>query len=116
MFSIIINQAIQECTHIEKQSVGLSNQVIELERAIKTVRSLSSMEEPVAKLERLCQELDSEQMELNQMMWALNKTILNYLSCENRICDNSEQNTILYARQEIGSNDFSDITSILSGI
>ena len=116
MFSILINQAIQECAHIEKQAAGLSNQVIELEQAIKAIRSLSSMEEPVARLEKLRQEMESEQMGLHQMMWALNKTILNYLSCENRICDNGEQNVALYVRQEIGVNDFSDITKILSGI
>lgn len=116
MFSILINQAIQECAHIEKQAAGLANQVVELEQAIKAVRGLSGMEEPVARLERLRQEMESEQSGLHQMMWALNKTILNYLSCENRICDNGEQNVALYARQEIGVNDFSDITKILSGI
>lgn len=116
MFSILINNAIQECVHIEKQAAQLSSKVIELEQAMKAVRSLSGMEGIVTRLERLHQEMESEQMELHQMMWAFNKTILNYLSCENRICDNGEQNAALYARQEIGVNDFSDITKILSGM
>ena len=116
MFSILIDHAIQECAHIEKQAAELSNQVIELEQAMKAVRSLSGMEGVVARLEQLHQEMESEQTGLHQMMWAFNKTILNYLSCENRICDNGEQNVALYERQEIGVNDFSDITKILSGI
>lgn len=116
MFSIIVDQAIQDCSRLEKQVSELSGQIIELEQAIKELRSLSYMTEPVARLEHQHSQMDFQYNVLRQMMLALNKTILNYMSCENRICDNGEQNVILYARQEIGINDFSDITKILSGI
>lgn len=116
MFSIIVDQAIQDCSRLEKQVSELSGQMIELEQVIRELRSLSYMTEPVARLEHQHSEMEFQYNVLKQMMLALNKTILNYMSCENRICDNGEQNVILYARQEIGVNDFSDITKILSGI
>lgn len=116
MFSIIVDQAIQECSQLEKQVSELFGQMIELEQVIRELRSLSYMEEPIARLEHQYSEIDFQNKVFRQMMLALNKTILNYMNCENRICDNGEQNVILYARQEIGVNDFSDISNILSGI
>lgn len=116
MFSIIIDQAIQDCSRLEKQVLELSGQMMELEQAIKELRSLSYMTEPVARLEQQHSQMEFQYNVLKQMMLALNKTILNYMSCENRICDNGEENVILYVRQEIGVNDFSDISRILSGI
>ena len=116
MFSIIVDQAIQDCSQLEIQVSELFVQMIELEQAIKELRSLSDMEGTIARLEHQYSEMDFQYTVLRQMMLALNKTILNYMSCENRICDTGEQNVILYARQEIGVNDFSDISNILSGI
>ena len=116
MFSIIVDQAIQDCCRLEKQVSELSGQMMELEQVIKELRSLSYMTEPVARLEHQHSEMEFQYNVLKQMMLALNKTILNYMSCENRICDNGEQNVVVYARQEIGVNDFSDITKILSGL
>ena len=116
MFSIIVDQAIQDCSGLEKQVSELSGQMIELEQAIKELSNLSYMTEPVTRLEHQHSQMEFQYNVLKQMMLALNKTILNYMSCENRICDNGEENVVLYARQEIGVNDFSDISKILSGI
>lgn len=116
MFSMILDQAVQECAHMEKQTAGLSDQILELEQAVKAVRGISGMEEPAARLEQLRRAMEQEYAGLHQMMLALNKSILNYQSCENRICDSGEQNVILYTKQGIEVNDFSDITNILSGI
>lgn len=116
MFSIIVDQVIQDCNQLEKQVSELFMQMMELEQAKKELQSLSYMAELVARLEHQYSQMDYQYNVLRQMMFALNKTILNYLSCENRICDNSEQNVILYRRQEVGVNDFSDIYNILNGI
>ena len=116
MFSIIVDQVIQDCSQLEKQVSELFMQMMELEQAKKELQRLSYMAELVARLEHQYSQMDYQYNVLRQMMLALNKTILNYLSCENRICDNGEQNVILYRRQEIGVNDFSDIFNILSGI
>lgn len=116
MFSIVKNQAIEECSRIERQVSVFSEQAIELEQAIRGLRRLSGMDEPIARLLNQCAKMDFQYTVLKQMMQALNKSTINYMSCENRICDYSEQNVIVYARQEIGVNDFSSITNILSGI
>lgn len=116
MFSILINQAIQDCNNLEKQISELYDQMMELEQAIRELRTLSCMEEPISKLEHQYLEMDFQYAILRQMMLGLNKIILDYMNCENRICDNGEQNVTLYTRQEIGINDLSNISNILSGI
>lgn len=113
MFSILTDYTIQECNDLEKQVFELFEQILELEQAIKELRSLSCMEEPVSRLTHQYTEMEFQYTVLYQMMLGLNKVILNYLNCENRICDNSEQSVILYARQEIGLNNFSNILNIL---
>lgn len=116
MFSMITGQAVQECSRMEAQVSEISGQMFELEQAIRELRSISGMEEVLERLEYLYSEMDYERLVLKQMMLGLNKTILSYLSCENRICDNSEQNVLCYARRETGMNDFSEISNILNGI
>lgn len=116
MFSIITNQAIQECSQVEKQVYELSEQSEELKRVIGELGSLSGMEEVAARLRVLSAEMDYEQMVLGQMASGLSRSVSDYMHCESRICDTAEQNIILYVRQEIGVNDFSNITSILNGI
>ena len=116
MFSILIDQAIQECSLLEKQVSELSGQIYELEHAIRELRSLSGMDGPVAELTHQISEMEFQHTVLKQMMMAFNKAILTYMSCENRICDYGEQNVIIYNRQEVGINDLSDISDILNGI
>ncbi len=116
MFSLITNQAIQECGQMEAQVAEVSVQIAELEYAIRELRYMSGMEESVARLESLHSEMEFEHFALKQMMFGLNKVILSYISCENRICDNGEQNVFHYARRETGENDFSNISDILNGI
>lgn len=116
MFSIITNQTIQECNLMEKQTAELMELMLELEQVTGEVRGISCMEQPVARLEHQYSEMDFEHTVLKQMMLGLNKIILNYMNCENRICDNGEQNVILYTRQEIGTNDLTGIADILQGL
>lgn len=116
MFSILTDQAIQECSRLEKQVTEFSGQIFEMEHAIRELRSLSDMDGPIAGLTRQLSEMEFQHTVLKQMMLAFNRTILDYMSCENRVCDYGEQNVILYSRQEIGINDLSDISDILNGI
>lgn len=116
MFSIIISQVIQECDQLEKQVHELSEQTVELERVIGELGGLFGMEDVIARLRVQRAEVDSERMALGQMASGLGRAVSDYTHCENRICDAAEQNVILYARQEIGINDFTDITNILSGM
>ena len=116
MFSILIDQAIKECSLLEKQVSEISWKIFELEHVIRELRSLSDMDGPIAELTRQVSEMELQYTILKQMMMALNKAILTYMSCENRICNYGEQNVIIYNRQEIGVNDLSDISDILNGI
>ncbi len=116
MFSIMTGHVTQECGQIEAQVSEITGQMLELEDAIRQLRSISCMEEAVAKLEYLHSEMDFERTVLRQMMLGLNQTILSYLSCENRICDNGEQSVLYHARRETGINDLSGISNILSGL
>ena len=116
MFSMITNQAIQECSQIETQISEISGQMLELKQVIRELQGISGMEEVLKRLEHLHAEMDFECLALKQMMFGLNKTILSYMSCESRICDNSEQNVLCYVRRETGINDFSHISNILNGI
>lgn len=113
MFSIITNQTIQECSQLERQTSELMENILELQQVTNEVRRLSCMEDPVIRLENIYSEIDFEYSVLRQMMSGLNKVILSYMNCENKICDNGEQNVIQYRRQEIGINDFSGIANIL---
>lgn len=116
MFSILTDQAIQECSRLEKQVSELSGQIFEMEHAIRELRSLSDMDGPIMGLTRQVSEMEFQHTVLKQMMRAFNRTILDYMSCENRICDYGEQNVILYNRREVSINDLSDISDILMGI
>lgn len=116
MFSIMTGHVIQECSQLEAQVSEITGQMLQLEEAIRELRSISCMEEAVARLEYLYSEMDSERTVLRQMMLGLNQTVLSYLSCENRICDHGEQNVLYHARRETGINDFSGISNILSGL
>lgn len=113
MFSIITNQTIQECSQLERQTSELMENMLEFQQITNEVRQLSCMEDPVMRLEHIYAEMNSEYSVLRQMMLGLNKIVLSYMSCENRICDNGEQNVMLYRRQEIGVNDFSEIANLL---
>ncbi len=116
MFSINTGQAARECGNLEGQTQTMLGQIQELERTVQNLRSLSQMEEPVSRLEKQLDAMRVEYHILWQMLHGLNKISLYYINCENRICDNGEQSTICFARQEIGVNDLSDIADLLKNI
>lgn len=116
MFSVITDQVIQECNQLEKQVSELYEQTAELEQAVKELKGLSGMDNVIAGLMACHSQMEFEDMVLRQMAQGLHKTVVNYMQCENRICDDAEQNVIIYERQEIGVNDFSGVTDILMGM
>lgn len=116
MFSINTGQAAGECGNLEAQTRTMLEQMQEVERAVQNLRSLSRMEEPAARLEGQLDDMREEYHVLRQMLYGLNKISLYYIKCENRICDNGEQSTIRFARQEVGVNDLSDIADLLENI
>ena len=116
MFSIITEQTIQEFSRLEEQVSELLACELELEQAVRELRELSGMEGLIEGLMQRYLEIEDEFIILNQILLVLNKTILNYLDCENRICSNTEESVIFHTGWEIGTNDFSGISDILNKI
>ncbi len=116
MFSVITGQVIQECNQLEKQVSELYEETAELEHVVRELKNLSGMDNVIAGLMDCHAQMEFEDMVLKQMAQGLHKSIVNYMQCENRICDDAEQNVIVYERQEIGVNDFSSVTDILMGM
>ncbi len=116
MFSINTGQTAWECGNLEAQARTMLEQMQETERAVQNLSLLSGMEEPIARLEKQLGDMREEYHVLRQMLHGLNKISLYYIKCENRICDDGEQSTIRFARQEVGVNDLSDIADLLENI
>jgi type II secretory pathway component GspD/PulD (secretin) len=105
-----------ECAGLETQVYDLKNQMCELENVVKSIKGLSGMDDVIERLEKQSSNLEQEYRQLNRMLQALNKILVYYSKCENRILDNGEQSVILYNRKKVGTNDFSGILNILNSI
>lgn len=111
MFRIMTNQAIEDCVQLEQCVSQLTAQNIEAEAAARELGSLSGMGEVLVRLEGELGRMQEESRVLGQMMQGLDRTVLYYRNCENRICGNAEQGVIRYVRKEIGRNDLSQISA-----
>lgn len=116
MFSIVTNQAIEDCVQLGQCNAQFTTLNIETESIIRELGSLSGMGEVLMRLRSEFDRMQGEQQVLRQMMQGLDRTIMNYVNYENRICDNVEQSMIRYTRREIGLNDFSQISNLLAEV
>lgn len=116
MFHIITNQAIEDCVQIEQCVSQLVTQNIEAESVVRELGSLSGMGEVLIRLRGELGRMQEETRVLRQMAQGLDRTVLYYQNCENRICENAEQSVIRYVRKEIGMNDFSQISNLLGEV
>ena len=116
MFHIITNQAIEDCVQLEQCVSQFVTQNIETETVARELGSLSGMGEVLIRLRGELGRMQEEVRVLRQMMQGLDKTVLYYMNCENRICENTEQGVIRYMRKEIGMNDFSQISNLLGEV
>lgn len=96
MFSIRTNQTTEEYSALERQTRGLFDQIAELEQVVRELQRLSGMGDVIERLRAQRSEMEQEAEAMDQMTQALGRIALDYQSCENRICDNGEQSTILY--------------------
>lgn len=116
MFSIVTSQAIEDCVQLEQCVSQFASENIETESIIRELGSLSGMGEVLTRLKSQHGRMQEENRALKQMMQGLDKAVLYYMNCENRICENAEQGVIRYLRREIGINDFSRISDLLSAV
>jgi hypothetical protein len=116
MFSIRLEQAAVCCSELESQSRHLRDQIYEVQQVKGNLSGLSGMDNVKRRLDNQISAIENEYYILSQMLQALNKILLNYSKCENRICDNAEQSIIVYQRRDIGDNDFTGLRNIINGI
>lgn len=116
MFSVRLDRMCDDCVQLERQMSELNQLNMDLEYAIRALSSLSGMDDLIARLRTQKSCMEAEHIHLGQMAQGLDKIILDYTSCENRICDNGEQSVIRYVRRDIGTNDFGRISGILGTI
>lgn len=90
------------CHQIEKQVRTLSSVVEELESMIPAISVLPGMQELSGRLTANLEELREEERLLRQMLQVLNKILLNYVSCEDRLINEFEQNIYFFQPKEIG--------------
>jgi len=102
MFQVIIMQLYNSCSQIEQQVRTLSGVVEELESIIPTVSVLPGAEELADRLNGDLRDLREEELLLRQMLQVLNKILLNYVNCEDRLINEFEQNIYFFQPKELG--------------
>ncbi|MBD5450246.1 MAG: hypothetical protein HDR28_08870 [Lachnospiraceae bacterium] len=102
MFKVIIMHLYNSCSQIEQQVRTLSGVVEELESVILTVSALPGTEELVGRLNGDLRDLREEELLLRQMLQVLNKILLNYVNCEDRLINEFEQNIYFFQPKELG--------------
>ena len=112
MLEVVINQAVYVQENLEQQRNFLNNQIWELERVMQDLNGLSDMAGPLSALRRERESLQESKRTLDKMAQCLEKTILYYNSCENRICDDVQQEAIVYRRHTIGTGSPQNISEL----
>lgn len=102
MFQVIIIHLYNSCGQIEKQVRALQGVAQELESIVPAVNALPGMEEIAGRLVGQLEQVREEERLLRQMLQVLNKILLNYVSCEDRLINEFEQNIYFFQPKEIG--------------
>lgn len=116
MFSIKTDAIIDSCTQLESHTAVLRQLNMDLEDVIRNLGSLSLLEEQTARLKNQKEELGEEQRSLWQMAQGLDKAVLYYIHCENRICDYAEEGVVRFMRREAGISRLQRIVPFLEEI
>lgn len=99
---MIIMQLHNSCSQIEQQVRVLLDVAEELEDMIPIVASVPGMEDIADKIKSKLRDVQEEEMVLRQMLQVLNKVLLNYVNCENRIINEFEQNAYYFQPRDMG--------------
>lgn len=102
MFQVMIMQMHNSCRQIEQQVRILSDIEDELKNVIPAVSSLKGMEDLAGQIRKKLADVQEEKLILRQMLQVLSKILMNYVSCENRLINEFEQNTYYFHPRDIG--------------
>ena len=116
MFSTRLDRMEDSCVQLERQMLELEQLHIELESVIRSLSSLSGMDDLIVRLSTQKSCMGTESQGISQMMRGLDKITVDYMSCENRICDNGEQSIVRFVRKEVGVSDLGKVSNMLGNI
>lgn len=116
MFNVKISPLVDECVNLNQQVYELNNQTYEVAQMIRKLQEMEGFEGFISKLRTENSKFELNINVLNQMSRVLDKTILYYLNCENKICENGEQSTIRFKKKDRVSNDLNGIVNAVNSI
>jgi len=116
MFSTRISPLIDECAALNEQVYELNNQIIEVEQVIRQLDNLKGLDGFAQTLRARKGKFEENIKVLNQMARVLDKSVLYYLNCENKICENGEQSTVRYHKKEQANNDLNEVADVMKNI
>lgn len=102
MFQITIGQLQYECSRIEGQVRTIYSLAEELEKVMQAAALMPGMEEIAVRLGKELAQVQKEEVVLRQMLQALDKILLNYAGCEDRILNEFEQNVYSFKPRDVG--------------
>lgn len=102
MFQVMIAQLQNSADRMERQIRQLSYAEDSLVGVITAMSSMSGMGDIVPQLRRNLADIRQESEILRQMLQVLDKTLQNYISYENRIVSEFEQNSYSFMPRDMG--------------
>lgn len=87
---------------IEGQVRTLFSLAEELEKVMQAAAFIPGMENIVIRLGRELVQIQEEETVLRQLLQALDKILLNYTGCEDRIINDFEQNVYFFKPRDVG--------------
>lgn len=116
MFSVRISPLVDACANMSQQAYRLNNQIYEIEQIIRQVEAQESISHLAQNIKVTKDKYVNDVNKYHQMSRVLDKSIIYYLNCENKICDNGEQCAIIFQRKTRVNNDLNKVISAIKNI
>ena len=113
MFQVMIAQLQNSADRMERQIRQLSYAEDSLVGVITAMSSMSGMGDIVPQLRRNLADIRQESEILWQMLQVLDKTLQNYISYENRIVSEFEQNSYSFMPRDMGRFDIPGVSGLI---
>lgn len=116
MLRIKLNPSMDIQQNLVRQLRSLDNEIGEIEHVMQQLGGLSGMDAVLMGLRRRRDQLEESRRTLDRMQKCLEKVILSYDSCEDRLCDYAQQEIIVYRRHSIGTSSLDNISGLLQSV
>ncbi|QEH67690.1 hypothetical protein QTL86_16580 [Cellulosilyticum sp. ST5] len=116
MFHIVVDELQLSYKDIEKQINMRHSMIMEIEKVVKTLASISGVEDIRDSLNSQLKKLETEQRQYVQLLQALNLVLTYYNEGEKRIISKCELGDSWAFQVSFNKNDFSSIANELKDI